>query len=287
MKRQVKSKASVPLPTYANVKFGSGERNYLSVWLAESDRPTPVLFTFHPGGFRRRPDDSPPQLSKPIAVKRETLRLLSAGISVVAPSHDGAGAAPFQDAVRALQFVRSKASEWNLDKHRIASTGASSGGCLSLWLAFHEDMAKPGSKDPIARESTRLACVAVNQALTSVDPRFIRDIMPGSDIHSRFLKQFYGHEIDELEQLPEETYRLMEELSPINHVSKDAPPVLLRYDHKLDAPYGIHHPNFGVALKKAMDALGERCDLVAGGQPVAGSQRKTIPTFIKDEFANG
>ena len=62
---------------------------------------------------------------------------------------------PLGDAARALQFVRSKAAEWNIDKPRIGATGGSAGACSSLWLAFHPDMADPKSTDPVARESTR------------------------------------------------------------------------------------------------------------------------------------
>ncbi|MEZ6075854.1 MAG: hypothetical protein R3C56_09310 [Pirellulaceae bacterium] len=64
--------------------------------------------------------------------------------------------APLEDAARALQFVRSKATDWNLDKKKIGATGGSAGACSSLWLAFHDDMAASDSEDPIARESTRL-----------------------------------------------------------------------------------------------------------------------------------
>ena len=39
-------------------------------------------------------------------------------------------------------------------------------------------MAKPDSADPIARESTRLTCAAVNGAQTSLDPRQLREWMP-------------------------------------------------------------------------------------------------------------
>ena len=88
-------------PTYASVKFGPRERNLMSVWLAESDRPTPVLLTFHAGGFRSRPEGPPPESFEFVAVKLEILRLLGAGISIVAPSHDGTGATPFEDALRA------------------------------------------------------------------------------------------------------------------------------------------------------------------------------------------
>jgi acetyl esterase/lipase len=65
------------------------------------------------------------------------------------------------DGGRAVQFARSKAKEWNIDKARIAATGGSAGAGISLWLAFRDDLADPKSDDPVARESTRLTCAAV------------------------------------------------------------------------------------------------------------------------------
>ena len=58
---------------------------------------------------------------------------------------------PLGDAARAIQFIRSKAKEWNLDKTRIGATGGSAGAASSLWLAFHDDLADPRSDDPVAR----------------------------------------------------------------------------------------------------------------------------------------
>lgn len=55
----------------------------------------------------------------------------------------------------ALQFVRSKAKEWNIDKTRIGAAGESAGDCSSLWLASHDDLADPESEDSVARELTR------------------------------------------------------------------------------------------------------------------------------------
>ena len=89
-------------PTYTNVKYGphKHERNAMNVWLAESDKPAPVLFMFHPGGFRQRP------LSKTthagVDVRR---RALAAGISVVAPTYRHAVPLHFHDAARALIAV--------------------------------------------------------------------------------------------------------------------------------------------------------------------------------------
>ena len=44
-----------------------------------------------------------------------------------------------------MQYIRSRAKEWNIDPTRIASYGSSAGAGTSLWLAFHDDLADPGN----------------------------------------------------------------------------------------------------------------------------------------------
>jgi hypothetical protein len=116
---------------------------------------------------------------------------LDAGISVVSINYRYSWQAqladvkppvtwPLRDAARAMQFVRSKAAEWNIDKQRIGASGGSAGACSSLWLAFHDDLANPKSDDPIARESTRLWCAAVTGAQTSLDPKQLKEWTPNS-----------------------------------------------------------------------------------------------------------
>jgi len=107
------------------------------------------------------------------------VRSLENGISVVTINYrlipdaqaekiDPPVKACLDDAARALQFLRSKAAEWHLDKTRIAGSGGSAGGFTSLWLAFHPDQADAQSADPIARESTRLTCVLASVPQTSL-----------------------------------------------------------------------------------------------------------------------
>jgi len=71
----------------------------------------------------------------------------ASGISVVAITYrlsDTALApAQFHDSARAVQFIRSRAKDWNLDPKPIAATGGSAGAGLSLWLGFHDDLADP------------------------------------------------------------------------------------------------------------------------------------------------
>ena len=147
----------VPKPTYSEVPYGKHDRNVLDFWKAKSDSPAPVAFVIHGGGWKGGSKERLPRFADPNA-------LLKAGISVVAINYRYVTStekppvkAPLDDAARALQFVRSKAKEWNLDKKRIGAAGGSAGACSSLWLAFHDDLADPKSNDPVARESSRLS----------------------------------------------------------------------------------------------------------------------------------
>ena len=272
---KAKSKKSGPVPTFTEIEYGPEDRHRMCVWLAQSEEPSPVLISYHPGGFQARPV---PDLTAP---NPEVLKVLKYGISVVVPTYRHTAPQAFLDAARALQFVRLKAPDWNLDEDRMAATGNSSGGCLSLWLAYHDDLAKPRAKDPVLRQSTRLACAAVTQAVTSIDLRFIRELMPGSSAYKNF-EETFEISADDIDDLPAEKYQLMEECSPINHVSKGSPPTLLTYNRDHDAPFGVHHAIFGKVLKERADAVGAPCDLVAGGRPVGESQKKSIPSFVRD-----
>src|SRR3954471_11173515 len=42
---------SLPTPTHADVKYGPHERNVLDAWLANSEKPAPLLFYIHGGGW--------------------------------------------------------------------------------------------------------------------------------------------------------------------------------------------------------------------------------------------
>jgi acetyl esterase/lipase len=135
-----------------DVKYGLHQRNLMDVWLARSDRPTPVLVSIHGGGFRNGNKSVDPALRN---------QCLAAGISVVAItyrfSQDAIAPASFHDSARAIQFIRHNANEWNVDPKRIAATGGSAGAGLSLWLGFHDDLADPDSSDPVLRQSSRLS----------------------------------------------------------------------------------------------------------------------------------
>jgi len=255
------------LQPISNVKYGEHPRQVLDFYPAKSDSPTPVVFYIHGGGWRGGDKKTNP---KPF---------LDKGISVVAINYryvqnaqddntQPPVKAPLSDAARALQFVRSKAAEWNLDKKRIGATGGSAGACSSLWLAFHDDMADPKSEDPIARESTRLYCAAVNGAQVSLDPKELREWMP----NYRYGAHAFGlPDFPTLYNKREEVLDWINEYSPIEHVSKDDPPIGLFYGGEVpvvgSSPKDPTHSGImGVKLAERLKEAGVSVVLVHPGK---------------------
>jgi acetyl esterase/lipase len=241
-----------------NVPYGKHPRQVLDFYPAKSDRPTPLVFYIHGGwqGGDKKGFNTKPFLDKGISVVAINYRYVrqAAADGVTPPVK-----APLEDAARALQFVRSKAKEWNIDKKRIGATGGSAGGCSSLWLALHDDMADPMSDDPVARESTRLSCAAVDGAQTSLDPKELREWMPN---YSYGAHAFGMKNLDEVLKDRAKVLKWIKEYSPIEHASKDDPPIGLYYGGNKDAKKGdsprdpTHSPLLGKLLTEKLKKLG-------------------------------
>ncbi len=173
--------------------------------------------------------------------------------------------------------MRSKAEEWRIDRRRIAASGESAGACSSLWLALHHDLADPRSDDPIARESTRLWCAAVNQAQVTLDPADMQRWIPNSrygghafglmpdprDLGTRDLG--FPHFLAARERL----LPLIREYSPLEHVRAGAPPIYMIFNNP-PAPGQsqndpTHSADFGVKLQERLRSVGADCELVYPG----------------------
>jgi len=248
-------------PTHANVKYGDHERNVLDFWKAKSDKPTPLVVYIHGGGFRG--GDKRSVSSQTITECRK------AGVSVAAVNYRFIQSAPLPaslyDSARAIQFLRSKAEAWNIDKTRVASHGGSAGGCTSLWLAFHDDLADPKAADPVKRESSRLLCAAGTGAQSSLDIRVLRKWLGEGVLRYPRIEQIFGAKtVRDLTENPK-YHKQFEESSAIRHLTRDDPPVFLSYGPNVKlTPRSspgvvIHHAILGIRLKEAMDKLDLEC----------------------------
>ncbi len=275
----------LPAPDHADVRYGEHERNVLDLWLAKSDRPAPLVIYIHGGGFR----GGDKRTLSPAMLRQ----CLAAGMSVAAINYRLTNVAPFpaahRDSARAVQLLRHDAKKWNLDKTRFGATGGSAGGGISLWLAFHDDLADAGSDDPVARESTRIQCVAVNNAQSSYDPRFFRSIgLPRLEEHAFFFP-FYGITREEFDS--PRAHALYDDAAAITHLTPDdRVPVLMTYGGG-DVPITdettvgiiVHHPKLGLALKERMDKLGLECTVTYPDQP-RGPRRVSEFEFLREHL---
>jgi acetyl esterase/lipase len=261
-----------PEPTVADFVYGQdSERQKFDFWQAKSEQPTPLVLLIHGGGWRGG--------DKTGYGTSSIQPFLDAGISVAALNYRFIDQAMEQnveppvkaclyDAARALQTLRSKAKEWNLDPTRVGSTGGSAGACTSLWLALHDDLADPDSTDPIARQSSRLTCAAVAGAQTSLDPKQLREWIP----NAIYAGHAFGYAApgrgrpDEFELVlanREKVLPWIKEYSPIELVTKDDPAIYLEYRGQKQPPKvgqveadPTHSAMYGVQLAKVLEADG-------------------------------
>src|SRR5262245_13395697 len=109
-------------PTHGNVSYGPHERNVLDFWKAEGDGPRPLLVYIHGGGWTAGDKQQDSKAFQPF---------LDKGISYAAINYrltpDNPLPAPVHDAARAIQFIRTKAAEWNIDTKHIAMTSGTAG----------------------------------------------------------------------------------------------------------------------------------------------------------------
>jgi acetyl esterase/lipase len=264
--------SSKPHPTEVNVPYGKHAKQVVDFYKAESQEPTPVVIYIHGGAWWAGNKNNP-----------TVGEYLKAGISVVSVEYrfindaTKVGIKPpvkalLHDAGRAVQFVRSKAKQWNIDKTRIGATGGSAGACSSLWLAFHNDLADPKSDDPISRESTRLYCAAVLNAQTSLDPKQMKEWTPNSSYGGHafgFNPKGNLSRFDVFLAARNDVLPSIKEYSPYEHVTIDDPPIGLYYrtppamgQNQKDP---THTANFGMGLQEKCKSVGVECHLVYPG----------------------
>ena len=238
----------------------------MHVWLAKTNKPAPTVIYIHGGAWTEgsRTDE---RLEKILPA------MLENGINVVSVEYrwiqdankEGIYPpvkAPLEDATRAIQFVRHKAKEWNVDSTRLALMGGSAGACSSLWASLSKDKANPQSSDPVLRESSHVKVVSVSIAQTSLDPKQMREWIPNSWYGAHAFKTTSKKFLDEREKLLDE----INKYSPYAVMTKGNK-TLFHISYPTKAEVGkeqkdpTHASAFGVMFKKKCDELGIKCDV--------------------------
>lgn len=281
--------AQAPPPTVVDVAYGTNRRNTLDFWRGDNKgKPTPVIVLFHGGHFGG--GDKASFRGSPLLAP-----VLAAGASVVAVNYRPLRMAPvqdiFRDAARSVQFVRSKAKEWNLDRDRVAAFGITSGGTLALWLAFHDDLADARSTDAVLRESTRLRAAAAQAG------QFTYDLLQWSEVvgvpyEKYFPAAWTQFGLSSGEELRSEAGKEIRAFVDVrSFVSREDPPVYLFSPQRGGAPEDkvryLNHPVHARALKARCDLVGVRAVLYNpgdGGPAPEGGNDHTLVDFLLREL---
>jgi len=122
-------------PTFDDIKYGPADKHHFDLYRAESEEPAPLVVFFHGGQFITGDETS----TRPFDIPG----LLAAGISVASidyrETNEEPFPGPFEDAQRALQYIRFYAEQLDIDPTRIAGLGDEAGGNLALYLALQDD----------------------------------------------------------------------------------------------------------------------------------------------------
>jgi acetyl esterase/lipase len=159
-----------------------------------------------------------------------------------------------EDVHRATRFVRYNAKQWNIDPNKFGVTGASAGGHLSLILGTQGGPGKPDAKNPVDRESSAVQAVACFYPPTD----FANWGSPGDDgvgfgTTIKF-KPAFGPRSDTAEG----RQALSKEISPINFVRPNMPPILIAHGDadKLVPIYQAH------IFEKRVKEAGAKIELI-------------------------
>jgi len=239
--------APAPTPTHKDVAYDTADAaQKLDVYRAELDKPTPAMVFIHGGGWRagsKKP--VPGWLLNAVHEGRFSVVSVEYRFSDVAPHP-----AQANDCMRAIQFVRHKAAEWNIDPKRIGVTGGSAGGHLTLWVALHEDAADPDSSDPIKRQSSRVACAVSFAGPT--DWSLLSEIDHKHPAYRQLLGYEPGTPADEMDA------KAKKDVSPISFVSQDDPPIMQVHGDN-DTTVPIEHAR---NLYERLKSVGVKTELV-------------------------
>ena len=171
-----------------DIAYDSKARTQLDIWLPNSTAPTGLVIYVHGGGFTSGDKDFVYAVQSGGAwdFPTDIRYLLQNNIAFAAIRYTYLNTTgetegvkkPMSDVKRALQYIRSRASDFNIDKNKIILAGNSAGAGTSLWIAFNNDLADASNSDPVLRESSRVKGVVARETQSSynIEDRYVNDV---------------------------------------------------------------------------------------------------------------
>jgi len=144
-----------------------------------------------------------------------------------------------EDQHRAVRYIRTNAKKYAIDPERLGISGASAGGHLSLMQGCAPKPGDPNAKDPVNKESSKVAAVACFFPPTDfMNYGKEGELAIGSGTLTNFKAPFDFTELDKKTKSfvlitdAAKCKEISKAISPITHVSKDSAPALILHGDK-------------------------------------------------------
>lgn len=217
--------ASTQSRVESNIVYGMHGGAALLMDVHVPSKPNGLGIVFIAGsGWRAGLDYGAPQLKNSSQVGMYAPPLLEAGYTVFALTHRATPVfkypAPVDDVQRAVRFIRHNAGRYRIDPARLGGLGGSSGAHLILMLATLDGTGDPADRDPVNHQSSKLQCVVARAAPADLAK------MAGSG-GAPLVALFVDAVAPDSAAADSPELKLAAAASPITHVTRDDPPVLL------------------------------------------------------------
>lgn len=212
---QEKAKQSLPAGTtvHRNLEYGPHERNKLDIYLPEKKESAPLVIWVHGGGWQAGSKEGGPAKA-----------LVEKGFAVASVNYRYSTQAPFpaqiHDCKAAVRWLRAHAKEYGYDTNHIGAWGASAGGHLVCLLATTGGMSQLEGDGGNKNQSSRVDAVIDWFGPTDF-LNWGKDGFPApGNTAGNAITRLFGGSVDEKRDLAKLA-------SPVIHVTRDTPPILL------------------------------------------------------------
>jgi alpha/beta hydrolase fold len=276
-----------------DIAYDSKARTQFDIWLPNANTPTGLVIYVHGGGFTSGDKDfvytaqSGGAWDFPTDIRfllQNNIAFATIRYTLLNPTGETEGIRkPMADVRRALQYLRHKAGDFNIDKNKIILAGNSAGAGTSLWIAFNNDFANAQNSDPVLRESSRVKGVVARetQASYNIEDKWVNNVFIDYNLtwteilanETGNIQKIYGvSSIAQYQSPAIAAYRT--EVDMLSLMSADDPEIWINNTlrdvvHPYAAPdISSHHAFHARELKKRADVLGVKNIAFYGKNPI-------------------
>jgi acetyl esterase/lipase len=268
LRAQDEKKSDAKIRIEKNLVYGKGgdQDMMLDLALPDGKEPRPCIVCVHGGGWRGGQRQDFTSIIKLLAEKGFVAATVSYRLT---PKYQFP--AQIEDCKAAVRWLRANADKYRIQKDRFGAVGASAGGHLVCLMGTADASAKLEGNGGNAEQSSQVQAV-----VSFFGPTDFVNKTWTKEVEDFFLVPFLGGSYEEKKDL----YR---KCSPLEYVTKDAPPFLFFHGTK-DTLVGIENSQ---KLAKKLQEVGVAAELVTmegdghgwGGEKMTRTLNRTAQFF--------